>query len=186
MIRFLKKEAPCSDKLSPDHHRRVSAIALQQYGPTTRATTHSSEGDLVSWRIRFAPVNLRLGLLTLASVQKIVAMIFKTGKTTSAKEKQEFLFQNNLFPRSRAHWRTLAPMNCPVCNQETETSRADYCFAHRRGLENVRQAFEKWTVAYGNLTLPDFLQRAQKAPGIGPRAKEVARFLSENPSRLKR
>jgi hypothetical protein len=76
-------------------------------------------------------------------------------------------------------------MPCPVCNQEAELSGAEYCLAHQRALENVRQAFEKWTVSYGNLTLIDFLKRVQKPPGIGPKAKEVARFLFENPSRWK-
>jgi hypothetical protein len=77
------------------------------------------------------------------------------------------------------------PMTCPVCNEEVEFSDSEYCLAHQRALENVRQAFEKWIVAYGNLTLPDFLQRVQKAPGMGPKVKEVARFVFENPSRWK-
>lgn len=74
-------------------------------------------------------------------------------------------------------------MICPICKQETELSRAEYCSTHQRALENARQAFEKWTVAFGSLTLPDFLQRVQKVSGIGPKAKEIARFLIENPSR---
>ena len=77
-------------------------------------------------------------------------------------------------------------MTCPVCNQGTELPGAEYCLAHQRALENVQQAFEKWTVAYGNLALPDFFQRVQKAPGIGPKAKDVARFLLQNPSRWNR
>jgi hypothetical protein len=76
-------------------------------------------------------------------------------------------------------------MTCLVCDQETELVGAEYCLAHHRAFESVRQAFEKWTVAYGNLTLPDFLQRVQKAPGIGLKAKEIAQFLFENSSRWK-
>jgi hypothetical protein len=110
-------------------------------------------------------------------------MICKTGKTTGAQKKQEFLFQK-LSSHDLARGAIL-PMNCPVCNQETELVGADYCPAHNRALENLRRAFEKWTTAYGNLTLPDFLQRVQKAPGMGPKAKEITRFLSENPSRWK-
>ena len=76
-------------------------------------------------------------------------------------------------------------MICPICNQEIEVSSAEYCIAHQRAFENVRQAFENWTVACGTLTPHNFLQRVQKAPGIGPKAKEAAHFLSENPSRWK-
>jgi hypothetical protein len=76
-------------------------------------------------------------------------------------------------------------MNCPICNQETELAGASYCPAHQRSLENIRQAYDKWTVAYGDLAPPEFLQRVQKAPGIGPNAKEVALFLSVNPVRWK-
>ncbi len=77
-------------------------------------------------------------------------------------------------------------MTCLICNEEIEPVGADYCVAHQRALENIKQAFEKWTVAYGNLTLPDFLQQLQKARGTGLKAKEIARFLSSNPSRWKR
>ncbi len=76
-------------------------------------------------------------------------------------------------------------MKCPICNEETELVGADYCLAHHRALDNIRQAFEKWTIAYGSLTLSDFLQRLKKTPGIGPKAKEAVRFLSENPSKWK-
>jgi hypothetical protein len=74
-------------------------------------------------------------------------------------------------------------MTCPICNEETELAAAGYCPAHMRAFENIRQAFDKWTAAYGNLTLPDFLQGVQKVPGIGSKAKEIASFLSENPAR---
>jgi recombinational DNA repair protein RecR len=76
-------------------------------------------------------------------------------------------------------------MTCLVCNQETEPKEAEYCLVHQRAFENLIQAFEKWDVAYENLTLPEYLQRVQKVPGIGPKAKEIARFLFENPSRCK-
>ena len=76
-------------------------------------------------------------------------------------------------------------MSCVVCNQETELVGTNYCLAHHRALENIRQAFEKWTVAYGSLTLSDFLQRVQKLSGTGLKAKEIALFMFENPSRWK-
>ncbi len=108
---------------------------------------------------------------------------FQKPRNNTCTKKQEFLFQKIVFPDLARG--AFLPMTCPVCNQEAEFSSAEYCLAHQRALENVRQAFEKWTVAYGNLTLPDFLQRVQRAPGIGPKAKEIARFLFENRSRWK-
>jgi hypothetical protein len=99
-------------------------------------------------------------------------------------KKQEFLFQKIVFPDLARG--AFLPMTCPVCNQETELPGAEYCLAHQRALENVQQAFEKWAVAYGSLALPDFCQRVQKAPGMGPKAKDVARFLLQNPSRWNR
>jgi hypothetical protein len=49
----------------------------------------------------------------------------------------------------------------------------------------MNQALNVWTIAYGSLSVPDFLQRVQKLPGTGLKAKEIARFLAENPSRWK-
>ena len=73
-------------------------------------------------------------------------------------------------------------MICPICNQESELSGNEYCITHQRALENIRKVFEKWAIAFDNLTMPDFLRRLEKAPGMGSNAKEVAHFLSENPS----
>jgi len=108
---------------------------------------------------------------------------FQNRKNNSAQEKQEFSFQKMFFHDLARG--AILPMNCPVCSRETELVGADYCLAHNRALENLRRAFEKWTAAYEGLTLPDFLQRVQKSPGMGPKAKEIARFLSENSSRWK-
>ncbi len=73
-------------------------------------------------------------------------------------------------------------MNCLVCREETETSQVSYCRAHKRALENIKQAFTAWTTAYDSLTVPDFLDRLQKLPGSGRKVREIARFLLENPS----
>ena len=110
-------------------------------------------------------------------------MISKPEKS-SRKEKARILISKN--SRAVDLAREAFPMTCPVCNSESELAGPGYCPAHQRAFENIRQAVEKWTLAYGNLTLPDFLQRVEKAPGLGPKAKEIARFLFENPSRWKR
>lgn len=112
--------------------------------------------------------------------KQIVTTISETRITTIVKEKQEFLFQKLFFPDLA---RASLSMNCRVCNQEIEASGAEYCPSHLRAIESVMLAFEQWRVAYGHLSPPDFLHRLLKAPGIGLRAKEVAHFLLENPSR---
>jgi hypothetical protein len=107
---------------------------------------------------------------------------FKNRKNSGAKKARILIPKNCFSLISRG---AFLSMTCPVCNQETELKEAEYCLAHQRAFENLMQAFEKWDVAYGNLTLPKYLQRVQKVPGIGPKAKEIARFLFENPSRWK-
>jgi hypothetical protein len=47
----------------------------------------------------------------------------------------------------------------------------------------LKQAFIVWEQGYGGLIVPDFLKRIEKLPGIGGKARELARFLIENPSR---
>lgn len=76
-------------------------------------------------------------------------------------------------------------MKCPLCDEDTELAGASYCPAHQHAFENIKHAYDKWTVAHGNLTLPDFLERVQKAPGMGAKAKEIALFLTKNPARWK-
>jgi hypothetical protein len=74
-------------------------------------------------------------------------------------------------------------MSCLICHEEPGPVGAIYCLAHQRAFENIKQAFMAWTIAYGSLSVPDFLQRLQKLFGTGQKAKEIAHFLSENPSR---
>src|SRR2546428_7435381 len=138
---------------------------------------------LVRFRNQIRTFRLKLGLVTLASLQKIVTTFTELKKQMTSQKKARILTSQNCF--SSISRGALLPMTCPVCNQETELGGAEYCLAHHRAFENIRQAFEKWTVAYGNLTPPDFLQRVQKAPRIGPKAKEIALFLVENSSRWK-
>jgi len=76
-------------------------------------------------------------------------------------------------------------MTCPLCHEEIDAAGASYCATHQRAFENIKQAFSTWTVAYGSPRVPDFLQRVQKLPQTGLKAKEIARFLLENPSRWK-
>jgi len=76
-------------------------------------------------------------------------------------------------------------MTCPLCHEEIDAARAGYCASHQRAFENIKRAFSAWTVAYGSPRVPDFLELVQKLPQTGLKAKEIARFLLENPSRWK-
>jgi hypothetical protein len=75
-------------------------------------------------------------------------------------------------------------MNCPICN-EPDPVGVGYCPTHQRAFESIKQAYNEWTIAYGSLSVSPFLRRVQKLPGTGQKTKEIARFLSENPSRWK-
>jgi len=76
-------------------------------------------------------------------------------------------------------------MTCPLCHEEIDAAGASYCATHQRAFENIKRAFSTWTVAYGSPRVPDFLEQVQKLPQTGLKAKEIARFLLENPSRWK-
>lgn len=52
-------------------------------------------------------------------------------------------------------------------------------------LENLRTAQKEWDLAYGGLSLDEFLKRVTALSGTGEASKEVARYLRENPSRWK-
>ena len=76
-------------------------------------------------------------------------------------------------------------MNCVLCTDKTNAIAVDLCSLHARSLENLKIAHKEWDSAYGGLSLDEFLKRIAGLPGTGKAAKEVARYLRENPSRWK-
>ncbi len=77
------------------------------------------------------------------------------------------------------------PLTCLVCGKETEAAKANFCQAHSRASDRVRQAYSVWTTAYGSLSLSDFFKRVRKLPGTGQNAREIVEFLERNPPRWK-
>ena len=74
-------------------------------------------------------------------------------------------------------------LQCRVCSRETDGIETAYCADHTRTLDSLRRAFRAWSIGYGKLTVPDFLEKIEKLPETGAWAKEMARFLLNNPSR---
>ena len=110
-------------------------------------------------------------------------MISKTRKNNRDEKKSKnsyFEKRSSRITRDRA-----LSMTCPLCHEEIDTAGAAYCASHQRAFENVKRAFSTWTVAYGSPRVPDFLEQVQKLPQTGLKAKEICRFLLENPSRWK-
>jgi len=76
-------------------------------------------------------------------------------------------------------------MACPVCGQPGEPDEADFCPAHTRALESVRQAYEAWANAFGSIAQADFLNRVARLKGTGRNAKGIVEFLQQHPERWK-
>jgi hypothetical protein len=77
---------------------------------------------------------------------------------------------------------TSSKLACPVCTESVEPSDA-YCSMHARALENLKDAYKVWSIGYGDISRSDFLKRLARLRETGEGAKDVARFLLENPSR---
>jgi hypothetical protein len=72
---------------------------------------------------------------------------------------------------------------CHICHESLESNAKGYCSTHALALDNLKHAYEVWAVAYVDITVSDFLKRLASLRETGEKAKEVARFLLENPSR---
>ena len=93
-------------------------------------------------------------------------------------KRQEFFFTKPDPTQLRA-----PAVKCLVCTEQIDQAQAGYCSGHAQARENLKQTFIAWEQGYGGLTVPDFLERIEKLPGTGGKARELARFLIENPSR---
>lgn len=71
-----------------------------------------------------------------------------------------------------------------LCSSQTD-SEAELCTVHEHALQNVKDAFARWTLAYGTLEASEFLDRLEKLSGTGQRVKEVVTFLRDRTEILK-
>ena len=95
--------------------------------------------------------------------------------------------KNSLFPagQSGTTRERKNSLNCLLCGKETEPAEPNYCRAHHRALDSVKQAYGAWKTAYGSLSPSDFLGRIERLPGTGQNARDIVKFLLRNPSRWK-
>jgi hypothetical protein len=70
-----------------------------------------------------------------------------------------------------------------VCDASCEVERDDYCNQHAAALRKLREAFPDWSKAYGGMSPEEFLSKLSKLAETGDRIREVAVFLTANPSR---
>lgn len=75
-------------------------------------------------------------------------------------------------------------MKCVLCSEPSDSSQ-EYCTVHQRALNNVKEAFSRWTLAYGRIEVSDFLDRLEKLDQTGQRAKEIVTFLRDRTEILK-
>jgi len=73
--------------------------------------------------------------------------------------------------------------HCAVCGMKIIDANTALCANHFQAYRKVKDAHSIWFVAYGNLTIEDFLRRLVALPETGDRAKEIAQFLIHNPER---
>lgn len=64
-------------------------------------------------------------------------------------------------------------MKCKLCWRAV-TSELGFCRYHQMAYENLKTAFEKWRLAYGDLTWGSYLKRVVSLKETGVWVKEVA------------
>jgi hypothetical protein len=73
---------------------------------------------------------------------------------------------------------------CYVCGQTGIPADPDFCPAHARALDIVKQAYDVWAKALGSISLADF-KRIGGLSGTGRNAREIAEFVLQHPERWK-
>lgn len=71
---------------------------------------------------------------------------------------------------------------CELCQLET-VSGSSFCLTHARADKNLREGYDAWNIAYGTIPLATYFARLIKLPESGDRAKELARYYQNNPSK---
>jgi hypothetical protein len=69
---------------------------------------------------------------------------------------------------------------CELCQLET-VSGSSFCPTHTRADKNLREGYDAWNIAYGNVALATYFARLIKLPESGGRVKELVRFYQNNP-----
>ena len=71
---------------------------------------------------------------------------------------------------------------CEICKLEI-ASDSSFCPTHARVAGNLREGYDAWNRAFGNVPLGTFFARLVKLPETGDRVKELVRFYQNDPNR---
>ncbi|MDD1776589.1 MAG: hypothetical protein LUQ65_00345 [Candidatus Helarchaeota archaeon] len=68
-------------------------------------------------------------------------------------------------------------INCIICNKEIPSG--DYCKYHQEAYQNLKENYNEWLEAFGELTFDEYLQKLLANPDTGLWVKEVAENLAK-------
>ena len=66
-------------------------------------------------------------------------------------------------------------ISCTICKREIPLG--DYCKYHQEAYQNLKEKYDEWLEAFGELTFVEYLQKLIANPDTGLWVKEVAENL---------
>ncbi len=73
-------------------------------------------------------------------------------------------------------------MKCKLCIREAVEGKSDLCHYHTEAYKNLKEGFEKWRHAYGEVDWRTYLQKVAERPETGVWVKECCQLLLEKES----
>jgi hypothetical protein len=67
--------------------------------------------------------------------------------------------------------------HCAVCGLKIADEASELCSLHSEAFSRIKDAYSHWVIAYGNLSIEDFLNRLIALSETGDRARTVAKYL---------
>ena len=68
-------------------------------------------------------------------------------------------------------------ISCTICKKEIPSG--DYCKYHQEAYQNLKEKYNEWLEAFGELTFTEYLQKLIVNPDTGLWVKEVAEDLAK-------
>jgi hypothetical protein len=75
--------------------------------------------------------------------------------------------------------------HCAVCGLKIADEDLGLCNRHSEAYSRIKDAYSHWVLAYGNLSIEDFLNRLIALSETGDLARTVAQFLIASSMRWK-
>ena len=82
-----------------------------------------------------------------------------------------------LLPETPNETETKNTINCSICKKEIPSG--DYCKYHQEAYQNLKEKYNEWLEAFGELTFTEYLQKLLANPDTGLWVKEVAEDLAK-------